>query len=810
MEVPAAWQKISTHTAQSLRSVAYSVASQELAKLSLPELDAVVDLIARVIPAGNVPGMILSGLARLPDKTPSPQQVRQDIRALFKGVDQLMQRAVYGAFFAGPAAVLWGYQNLLKLAGKDPASAFPEGTWQFYVDYALREDTARHTNETHGFDTVLGQHGIRLKKVDRVTAWVMTAMTCLHQYNALLANEWYERVALVLLEAAARGGAVNLQAARLYREWEKVRPYRREAEASFLTYPAYRCAKFEQFLEQASASLPKSAREAWRATLQEKMATELPAYQRQMSILAYLEPGPYGETRTPYPLKQAQIGIILHGAYFLLPACQPGSLAMADVYQVRAQVAALFDLPSPAPGQLSTLATVRRADLSTIRKSLNRKLTQELDRLRFAPILLNCDQRSRDLPLAAIRQTERGVGDHALTIFDTGETIVFDQSHIFFDGAWGAALAEILTNEALSWANYLSRLPPPKVAERPAFTQLSLLLLSSDQRLLRRVRHVPPEAAAETSAINLKACQSLRKLFKQRSDLLQLTINDLLVLYRAIHALLYQPSPSLQARLENLEKRHPDLSAMVQQALQDARTPRLYILMPLDASRHTPRDRLYPVNVEIPLDKLPLLDLHRQTLQALQAYETAPKEQRAAAYARFDHLQRNYLSLLAGLSHYLAKLKQIALQGESAGAGAIRLLAHLPPALQRLLDELPQRIDLLNHLLKGQEIFSNLGRVAPHSSLTRFITAKDDNDQKQLAWGILTDDKDVLRLTLRDFRPYVAALHAAGQTDISHHITQDYLDGYAAGLNVYIQELRRITYASRETQQTLAKQKRPA
>lgn len=810
MESRAAWQKISTHTAQSLRSIAYSVASQELTKLSLPELDAVVDLIAKVIPAGNVPGMILSGLARLPGKSPPPQQVRQDIRALFKGVEPLMQHAVYGAFFAGPAAVLWGYQNLLKLAGKDPLSAFPEGTWQFYVDYALREDTARHANETHGFDTVLAQHGIRLNKVDRVTAWVMAAIACLHQYDALLANEWYERMAIALLQEVARGQATEPRLARLYREWESVRPYRREEEAGSLTYPAYRRAKFEQFLEKASAKLPPSVREAWHAALQEKMAAELPAYQRQMSILAYLDPGSYGETRTPYPLPQAHIGIVLHGAYFLLPACQRGTTAIPDVYEVRAQVAALFDLPSPAPGQLSALANMRRADFSAIRKSLNHKLTQELERLRFAPILLNCDRRNSNLPLAALRQAERGVGDHALTIFDTGQTFVFDQSHIFFDGAWGAALAEILTNEALSWANYLSRLSPPRAASKPAFTQLSLLLLASDQRLLRRARRVLPEAAAETAAIHLKACQSLRKLFKQRSDLLQLTINDLLVLYRALHALRYQTSPSLQARLDELRKHHPELAAMVNKALQETRTERLYILIPLDASRLSPRDRLYPVNVEIPLDKLGLLDLHKQTLEALQAYETAPKGERGAAYTRFDSLQRHYLSLLAGIGHYLAKLKQIAVQGESTGVGAIRLLAHLPPALQRLLDELPQRIDLLNHLLKGQEVFSNLGRVAPRSSLTRFITAKDDNDQKQLAWGALTDDKDVLHLTLRDFRPHVAALTAAGLADLANCITQDYLEGYAAGFNAYIQELRRITYASRETQQSLARQENPA
>lgn len=86
-ESQAGWRKVSTHTAQNLRSVARSVSSQQLAKLSLPEIDAVVDLIAQMIPAGNVPGMILSGLARLPGRRPPPQQVHQDVRALFKGAE---------------------------------------------------------------------------------------------------------------------------------------------------------------------------------------------------------------------------------------------------------------------------------------------------------------------------------------------------------------------------------------------------------------------------------------------------------------------------------------------------------------------------------------------------------------------------------------------------------------------------------------------------------------------------------------------------------------------------------------------------
>ncbi|MBI1880215.1 MAG: hypothetical protein HYR94_18675, partial [Chloroflexi bacterium] len=125
-----------------------------------------MDLVSQVVPAGNVPGIILNGLVRLQGRKPPAKIVKRDINLLFQGVDRALDTAVYGAFFAGPAAVIWGYQNLLRLAGKDPEDSFPEGTWQFYVDYALREDTARHAIETHGFDTTLNQHKLKLNPVD--------------------------------------------------------------------------------------------------------------------------------------------------------------------------------------------------------------------------------------------------------------------------------------------------------------------------------------------------------------------------------------------------------------------------------------------------------------------------------------------------------------------------------------------------------------------------------------------------------------------------------------------------------------------
>jgi len=102
-------------------------------------------------------------------------------------------------------------------------------------------------------------------------------------------------------------------------------------------------------------------------------------------------------------------------------------------------------------------------------------------------------------------------------------------------------------------------------------------------------------------------------------------------------------------------------------------------------------------------------------------------------------------------------------------------------------------------MLKGREVFSNVGAVVRTSTLTRFITAKDDNTQKQLAWGVMTDAKGIMRIHLRDFRPHVAALLAVGRKDLANMITQDYLDAYAEGFNAYIYDLSQITLASKET-----------
>ena len=116
-------------------------------------------------------------------------------------------------------------------------------------------------------------------------------------------------------------------------------------------------------------------------------------------------------------------------------------------------------------------------------------------------------------------------------------------------------------------------------------------------------------------------------------------------------------------------------------------------------------------------------------------------------------------------------------------------MGHVPPSMQYLLDQIPQRIGVLNEVIKGNEAFSNVGRVAPGASLTRFISARDDGQTKELIWGILTDDRGQMHISLRDFRPFVPMLLALGETELADLLAQDYLESYVGGLNRFVAEL---------------------
>ena len=102
MRTDQAFNEISHKTAEDLRSIAHSQLIRDLTPLSLPEVDAVIDLVSRMVPAGNVPGVILNGLARLPERRLPLDHLRRDLNLLFKCSEQALDRGAYGAFFARP------------------------------------------------------------------------------------------------------------------------------------------------------------------------------------------------------------------------------------------------------------------------------------------------------------------------------------------------------------------------------------------------------------------------------------------------------------------------------------------------------------------------------------------------------------------------------------------------------------------------------------------------------------------------------------------------------------------------------------
>jgi hypothetical protein len=159
------------------------------------------------------------------------------------------------------------------------------------------------------------------------------------------------------------------------------------------------------------------------------------------------------------------------------------------------------------------------------------------------------------------------------------------------------------------------------------------------------------------------------------------------------------------------------------------------ILIPVDASEQSPRERVHPLGFEVPLSNLNLLNLHQRVVEALNDYWHCTGD-RHEAYQKFDHLQREYLTTIAAFGGIFNKAKSVAATGESASLGTLKLLAHLPATVQHWLDTVLTEVDVLNDLTKGNEVFSNVGAVVPTSTLTRFLSAKDDNEKKDLVWGI--------------------------------------------------------------------------
>ncbi len=855
-------------TLQHLDSSFHDTSLASLTGLGIAEVRELKQEIATIFPASNLPAFLLQGLVQLQDRVLNAEQVAADLKVLFRGSRQI---GVYGTFLAAPALVLYGYQRLLTLAGKDADSAFPNGPWHFYTEFGLREDTAHHCVETIGFQTLAPE----AREVDAATCWIAAAMRVLFAYDDLLANEWHERMALRAIDVALHEHATHTlgrkaprkeeERERLIAErvealrqeyhlqrlatlWAAQRPYAGPPGEPLGNYPAYRRSCFEQFLHEALRSLPSALRTAADQQLAAWRRSDQPAYQEQMSLLKTLYPESFREQPTALALELTRVALVVRGRYYLLPTCDrdaagnllvfpldgmPDSPGVAlqlsrasdgswrDRYNhpvqidrrgrvrvggavigglrppplnwVKRQVAAILRQARPyGPGEASDapptdlfLAQAPRNRQSALRNRLPTATQSDLATLRYAPVIINWDWHDGRLPLAELRRTHRGCGDHALTVIKTDRSVVFDLSHIFFDGTWSMALAEIMTGFACAVYPLVRELRSSATTAPPALNFAApaafLEAARSDAAL------APVEVAAETTAINLKAIHQLRRRLAERK--VELTVNDILLLARCAHAANYQPGPVAQATLVAIEQlaNGPQLRQQIEDYMAEQRLLNPAILIPMDASGVDPRLRIYPATFRNPLTELlPRLARCNELLASLGRYPDA------ALRRTFEEERKMLFTELLRFGMLLRSLRQVTMRGESFTTAALRLMAHLPIAMQNLVDLIPQKFAILNEIVKGTEVFSNVGQVVATSSLTRFISSRDDGETKTLVWGVMSNASGQLCVSLRDFRPHVAPLVEQQRGDLAGALAQDFADAYAECANDLVKDVQRV------------------
>ncbi|MBI5930982.1 MAG: hypothetical protein HY862_16860 [Chloroflexi bacterium] len=770
--------------------------TEEFTHLNLRDVTELAEEVSRILPAGNVVTMVWSQLASIKGRRVNENETRKMLALLNQGMATFLDRAAYLTFYTTPAILISGYSKMLQAVGRDPSEAFPNGTWQFYLEFGLREDTGRHACETVGFQQTARQEKFSPSEADDLAAWILAASELILLYDDLLFEEWHERNHLHRLDEKIGDGS------NLISEWVKRRPYGVPSSIS-QDYVTYRQAQFRAFVKESLERKLKEGQidkiiQAW-----EKDETLLmgrrKAYQDQMSLLAILEPGEFNDTRTPITLESAQVAVQYRGEYYLIPVQHRGH--RLDEATIRAFAQSIVNAKSGREKATldQYLVVIPRQHQRGVRSRLPNEIADQFERLRYAPVLINWDEADSSVPLSEIRRGRRGIGDHALTIFRADKSTVFDQSHIFFDAIWGMAVAEILTNQAIALRRKMNHLPP---IERPSLhpIQLEIAAPSAIMAPLRKEAVEPFEMTAEVTLPLVRELNELRRLLMKRNQELNLTVNDFLILYRALYNQYYDPSQKLRQALETLtigSTNQRKAAQTMSDALRELNLETPAFLIPIDASVHNPQDRIFPVTFR-PLP--PWTDIgpqHEKTYAWMLQLNDLNNFNKKGATKEFNEARTYYLEMLKMFAILMTRYKEVALMGESFSTVTLKILASVPKKLQPMLRSIPDRIDILNDMLKGTEVFSNVGRVASTSSLTRFMTAKDDNEKKVLCWGIMTRADGTMVISLRDFRPQVEALHRAGAGDVARLVTQDFLNGYADGLRRYVFELTEIVRVRR-------------
>jgi hypothetical protein len=337
------------------------------------------------------------------------------------------------------------------------------------------------------------------------------------------------------------------------------------------------------------------------------------------------------------------------------------------------------------------------------------------------------------------------------------------------------AIAEVMTNQAVSWANHIVNVTPEKKTSAPEPLKMTSTpaFIEATDKIRQSAEYAFYEVDAETSSVDMRLVKQARGYLKQRG--IKLTINDMLVLARVLHATRYKPAPFVMSQVEKL----PDaLEKEVKKSLEASGGYNPALLIPMDASFVDPKERVFPTTFRNAISGI--LDAYEEATNALEAHHRKPSEK---TWTRLDEARRAYFAYLNSFGEQLNMYKDIAMRGESVNTAVLRLLGNLPTAVQHTLDQIPQKFQALNEVLKGEEVFSNVGKVASGSSLTRFMSAKDDGKAKRFVWGILTDDTGKMTVTLRDFRPHVSVLLRAGEQKLAQNLANDYVLTFVAEMN---------------------------
>jgi len=801
------------------------------------EIEPLKKELANVVPSNNIIALVMDGLAKLRGRK-LPNKQTASYSGLMRELEEILPNLLFGALFVPTASVLSAYQNLLILTGKYPDSSFPWGMWQFYVEHSARADNARHIIENTGFQDITKQYkSFDLSEVDELSAWVCAINQLYFQYDDISQVQLHEKYKLrefdyILDKANLKQ---RLEFASLFQCWDNLCPYKRYVDVSpDDNYVYYRRYYFNQFTENILRHIPIQDQIKPKTKVENR---EL-YYWYQMSILRICRPDRYYEARQDVPLWLAKIGIILNNNYYFIPACTldeygnpvlfkervgecfitslqiendtlfhsngselwvqndgmvlnkknkiQGYLRPMHFQMVRQLVTTLLSQSKNNQSAMldEQLLKIPRINHPKAYQILKNKKFKDIELLSSAPIIINWDKQDYRQSLSKIRQNKRGIGNHALTIFRTSKAMVFDLSQIFFDGKHCISVSEILTNEAIAWANYLQSTP---ITNTQSHYTPYLLNLESCTELLSFRQNINFEVSITNTNINSHILSKMLVYYHKIDYLYHFDFSrrNLLLLYRFMFGFEYNNLTTIKDRIAqlNMVNGNSDITKATEfyeDIKKYLRTHNPSIALPLEAIGLS--DRINMMIFQNPFTNIWLL--YDATYTSLQLYTSTKTPEN---YARFHELCGKFFTHLSYFTLLITTHEKIARAGKNNVISTLQLLAHLPDSLRNIFIESQRRIDILNEIMQGDELIWDLGHIPPNTSISRFLGAGDDNTD--LVWSFFVDNDNQIHLSLRDSRAYVTTLAQMNRFDLAEIIVTDLLDSFTNGFNVFISHL---------------------